>query len=166
MATSRFLETHQLVSSFVPVDMQTAANNGDWVSLVNFNRVLCVLFKGIGTAGDDPVFTLRQAQDASGTNAKALTFTNVYEKVGTQTGIAGFTAVTQAAANTYTNAASAEAQAIIAVEIDATMLDVNGNFTHVQMQIPDVGGNAQLGCGFYILSEPRSAGVDMPSAIA
>ena len=161
---SRFLETHQLVSAFVPVDMQTAANNGDWVSLVNYNRVLCVLFKGAGTAGDDPVFTLQQAQDASGTGATDLDFTTIYSKVGTQTSINPFTVTTQSAANTYTDATSAEVQAMIAVEISAPMLD--DGFTHVRMTIPDTGGNAQLGCGFYILSEPRSEGVTMPSAIA
>lgn len=164
MATSRFLETHQLIAGFVPVDMQTAANNGDWVSLVNYNRVVCVLFKAAGTAGDDPIFTLQQAQDAGGTGAANLNFTTIYKKVGVQTGINGWTVVTQAAGNTYTDTDSAEAQAIIAVEIDAPMLA--DGFTHVRLTIPDTGGNAQLGCAFYLMSEPRSAGKVMPSAIA
>lgn len=126
--SERFLQTANIVAGFVPVDMQTAANNGDWVGLKHYARCVAVLFKAIGTAGDDPVFTLKQATDASGTGAKELNFTTIYSKVGTQTGIANFTRTTQAAANTYTDTASAEAQAIIAVEIDAADLDVDNGF--------------------------------------
>lgn len=161
-----FFQTANIVSAFVPVDMQTGANDGDWVQLKDFRRCVALLFKGIGTAGQDPVFTLQQATDAAGTGAKALTFTTVYSKVGTQTGIANFTETTQTAANTYTDAASAEAQAIIGVEINAADLDVDGGFTHVQLSIPDTGGNAQLGCGFYLMLDPRYAGESMPSPIA
>ena len=164
--SEKFFQTANIVAGIIPVDMQTAANNGDWVSLKDYGRCVAVLFKGIGTAGDDPVFTLKQATDAAGTASKALTFTSIYSKVGTQTGIASFTRTTQTAAATYTDAVSAEAQAIIAVEIDAASLDVDGGFTHVQLSIPDVGGNAQLGCAFYIMLDPRHQGASLPSPIA
>jgi len=114
-----FVETHQVVAAIIPVDSQSAANNGDWVSLKNFGSVVCLLYKAAGVAGDDPVFTLRQATDVSGTSAKALNFTRIDAKVGAQTGVGSFTTVSQAAANTYTDTASAEAQAIMAVEIKA-----------------------------------------------
>ena len=164
--TERFFETANLTAAFIPVDMSAAANNGDWVGLTNYGRCVAVLFKGIGTAGDDPVFTLKQATDASGSGAKALTFTSVFSKVGTQTGLANFTRTTQAAASTYTDLVSAEAQAIIAVEIDAASLDVTNGFNHVQLSIPDVGANAQLGCGFYLMLDPRHQGETLPSPIA
>jgi len=164
--TARFLETADIVAAFVPVDMQTAANDGDWVNLQNFERCVAVLFKAIGTAGDDPVFTVKQATDNAGSNAKALNISTIWSKVGTLSGISGFTKNTQAAGATYTDAASAEAQAIMAVDILAEELDSEGGFTHIQLSIPDVGGNAQLGCGFYILLEPRTAGATVPSAIA
>jgi len=35
----------------------------------------------------------------------------------------------------------------------------------VRVTVADVGGNAQLGCLLYILSEPRHAAETMPSAI-
>lgn len=163
---SRFFQEANIVSAIVPVDLSTAANPGDWVSMANYNRVVAVLFKGIGTAGQDPVFTLEQATDATGAGHKALLFTTVYSKVGTQTGIAAFTKNTQAAATSYTDAASAEAQAIIAVEINAAELDVDGGFTHIQLSIPDVGGNAQLGCAFYLMLDPRDGGETVPNPIA
>lgn len=162
---SKFLEGNQIVAAIIPVDMSAAANDGDWFNMKNFRRALAVLFKGIGTAGQDPVFTLRQAQDATGTGAKALNFTEIWSKVGTQTGIGQFTKTTQAAANTFTDAVSAEAQAIMAVEILAEQLDVANGFTHIQLQVPDVGAAAQIGCGFYIGLDPAYAGETSMTAI-
>ncbi len=160
-----FLEKNQVVAAIIPVDLAAAANNGDWVSLKNFGRVAAIIYKAAGTAGDDPVFTLRQATDVAGTGAKALNFTRIDSKVGTQTGIGQFTTTTQAAANTYTDAVSAEAQAIMVVDIKAEDLDVDNGFDCVQLQIPDVGSNAQLGCALYILHEPRNAKAQLDSAI-
>lgn len=161
----KFLQKFNIASAFVPVDMSTAANNGDWVSLAKYGLVVIVLFKGAGTAGQDPIFTLRQATDNAGTGAKALNFEEVYSKVGTLTALGEFTRTTQAAANTYTDAASAEAEAIIAVEIRAAQLDVANGFTHLQLQIPDVGAAAQIGGAFYILGEARYQQDIPPSAL-
>ena len=141
-------------AAFVPVDMQAAANNGDWISLENYKSVLCVLFGAAGTAGDDPVFTLTQATANDGSGEKALTFEVIHEKVGTLASVASWTRATQSAATSYTNAASAEGQKIIMVRIDADELDVAGGFTHVQLTIPDTGSNAALGCGFYLMGNP------------
>ena len=55
----KLLEMVDIVSAFVPVDMQTGANDGDWVNMALYDKVLAVLFKGIGTANDDPVFKLQ-----------------------------------------------------------------------------------------------------------
>ncbi|MFN4017613.1 MAG: hypothetical protein ACK4JB_19895 [Reyranella sp.] len=161
------LEKTQIVAGIIPVDTQSGANNGDWVSLKGYGRCAVVFYKAAGVAGDDPVFTLRQAQDVSGTGAKALDFTRIDTKVGAQTGIGQFTTNTQAAANTYTDAASAEAQAIMVVDIKAEDLDVDGGFDCVQLQIPDTGSaGAQLGCALYLLHEPRYGTIPLPSAIA
>ena len=164
--TQKFFETANLVSAFVPVDMQTGANTGDWVGLTDYQRCVIVLFRGAGTAGDDPAFVLKQATDNAGTGSKDLTFTVVYSKVGTQTGIADFTRNTQTAATTYTDAASAEAESVIAVEVSSEDLDVDNSFSHVQLSVADIGGNAQLGCGFYLMLDPRHASQTPPSAIA
>ncbi len=164
--TQRFLEVADITSAFVPVDMQTAANSGDWVNLKSYDRVLAVLFKAIGTAGDDPIFKLQQATDNTGAGAKDLTFTTIWKKVGTLTGIAAWTKITQAAATSYVDTDSAEAQTIMAVEIRSEDLDAANNFTHVQLSVADVGGNAQLGCGFYIMLNPIRQGATLPSAEA
>lgn len=166
---AQLLEKLQLVAGFVPVNMATAANNGDWVSLKNYRRCLAVLFKAAGAAGEDPVFTLRQATDVAGAGAKALNFTTVQSKVGAdlQT-IAQWTTTAQAAANTYTDLVSAESQALICVDIKAEDLDIKNGFDCVQLQIPDVGATAQVGCALYILMDPLEQDVpaNMAGAIA
>jgi hypothetical protein len=164
--TARFLETADIVSAFVPVDMSSAANTGDYVNLSNYGKAVVVLFKAAGTAGDDPVFTLTQATDNAGTGVKALNFTTIQSKVGTLTGVASFTTTTQTAAGSYTDTVSAESQAIIAVEVRAEDLDVENGFNHIKLSIPDVGTNAQIGAGFYIMLHPRFAGASLESAEA
>jgi len=162
------VENSQILSAFVPVDLQDGANTGDWVALENFNQLSIVFFKAAGTAGDDPTLTIQQATDNAGTSAKALNFTTVYVKQGTLASVANFTKVTQSSGNTYTATDAAEEQAIWIVEISADDLDVSGGFTHAQGSVGDVGSNAQLGCGMYLATQPRfAAGVaDATSAIA
>ena len=161
-----FFETHQVQMAIVPVDLSTAANNGDWINVADYESVVCLLVKGIGTAGDDPVFKLQQASAAAGTGAKDLLFTKIYSKVGTQTSIGTFTVTDQTAATSYTDTASAEAQAIIGVEIACDQLDVDNGFTWVQLSIADVGANAQIGGAIYILNGPRYPQATLATAIA
>ena len=75
-----FCEKNQIAQGFLPVAMNTGANAGDWVSMKEFGRMAIVIFKAIGTAGDDPTITVKQAQDVSGTSPKALGFTEVRKK--------------------------------------------------------------------------------------
>ncbi len=163
----KLFDNAQLVSGFVPVDLSDGANTGDYVSLKNYSRCAIVLFKAVGTAGDDPTLTVVQATDVSGTSAKAVNFTAIKVKQGASLAAIGtFTNATQSAANTYTSTTSAEEQAIWVVEIDASDLDVDGGFDCIMASVADIGTNAQIGCMFYILDGPRYAGATMPSAIA
>ena len=167
ISNSLILENTQIVAGFGPVDMQSGANAGDWVSLKNYRKVAIVLFKGVGTAGDDPTLTLQQATAVAGTGAKDLTFTTIYKKQGTLSAIGQWTKVTQTAATSYTDATSAEAAAIWVVEVNAEDLDVANGFDCVQASVADVGSNAQLGALLYLLSDPSAAAApaSMPSAI-
>lgn len=161
MGKAQFIENHQIVAGIIPIDLATGANAGDWVSLKNFRHVTCVLFTAAGTAGDDPVFKMQQATAVAGTSAKDLLFDTIYVKATPATLLAAigqFTKVTQAAATSYTDATHAEIQKIYVVEFDDEDLDVENGFDCVQMSVADVGaGGAQIGCGFYILSNPRYA---------
>jgi hypothetical protein len=155
----RLVESANIVAGIIPIDLAGQANNGDYVSLKNYERCAVVLYKAAGVAGDDPVFKLQQAQDVAGTGVKDLLFTDIYKKLGAQTGVGVFTKATQTAATSHTDAASAEAQAIFVIEVKASDLDVNNNFDCIRVEVADVGaGGAQIGCAFYILYNARSGG--------
>jgi hypothetical protein len=161
-----FVEEAQIVMAIVPVDSQTGANTGDYVSLKNYERCTIVIIKAAGVAGDDPVITVTQAQDVSGTGVKALNITRVDSKVGAQTGIGTFTTNTQAAGATYTDLVSAEAQGIFCVEFQGSDLDVANGFDCLKVSIPDTGAaGAQLLTAIYILRGGKFNGATAPSAI-
>lgn len=151
------LENLNIVEGFPAVDLQTGANNGDYVSLKNYNRVAVVFVSGVGTPGDDPTLTIQQATDAAGTGAKALNFTTIYRKQAAVNlaGTTAWTKTTQAAANTYTNATAAEEALIWTVEFAAEDLDADGGFDCLRATVADVGTNPQPGYLCYLLSEPR-----------
>lgn len=166
---TRILERIQIVEAFTPVDLSTGANDGDWVSLKGYKRVLCVLHASVGTAAQDPTITLEQAVDVAGTSSKALaTVTVGWSKIGTTnlTAVGTWTATTQAAAATFTKTSAASAK-ILAVEVTADQLDADNAFDCIRMRVADVGANAQLGVGYYILADPRypDAPENMLSAI-
>ena len=164
----RLIDETQIVSGFIPVDMQTAANNGDVVSLKNYDHLTVILFKAVGTAAQDPVLTFTQATEVAYSTSKALaTIDEYWSKQGAAlTAIGTFTRTTQAAGSTVTlDATSAEEQGLYVFEIDASDLDVANGYDCVRCSVADVGGNPQLGCMLYVLSGPRHAATTMPSAI-
>jgi len=126
-----FLSIATVEMGIVPVDLQTAANTGDWCSLANYNRVAVLLI--------------------------TANFTVIHEKVGTLNAVTTWTRTAQTAATSYTNAAQAEFQSLQIVEFKADELDVDNGFDHIRLDVADVGGNAQLGCAIYIPFEPRYA---------
>ena len=163
MAT--LLDRVQIAAGFVPVDMATGANNGKWVNLTYYGRILIVFYKAAGSGSEDPVLTIQQASDVSGTGAKSLTFTTYYKNSGADLGAIGlWTQVTQSAANTCTLEGSE--QTICAVEFQKSDLDVANSFDCVRATVADVGATAQVGCVFYLLGDPTTTLRLLPSAIA
>lgn len=157
-----------LVPAIVPLDLQTA-RDGDWVSLKNCEGVLVVVFKGAGTAGDDPAITIEQATDVAGTSAKVCNaITAYYTKQGTLTSVGTWTKTTQTADELLQgDGTSAENQGLYAFSVAADQLDVANGFDCLRVRIADVGTNAQLGCALYVLYGLRNAmsPESLPSAI-
>lgn len=152
-------EVSDLVLGGGPVDLSTAALNGKWFNLRNCVGVNAVLIAGIGTAGEDPVISLSQAQDAAGTGAKVLNLKHVEYKVGATdivaasdiwARVAAIDADNQAAS--YSSAAidGAENKLVLCAFVLAGDLDGDNNFSHVRLQVADVGINAQLGTIIYV----------------
>lgn len=157
-----------LIPLITPVDMQTGDNQSDWFTLRDFERALIVLYKGIGTAGQDPIFTLLQGTSSAGAGSKALKISKVRSKVGATllSAIADFSVHTQAAADTYVDTVSAENEAMICVDVGAQDLDVQNGFSWLSLDIPDVGGNAQIGCALAFVYDGRFAQATPPSPIS
>ena len=160
-------EDMQIVLGIAPVNIAAGAQSGDWVNLKNYNRCAILLIKGVGIAGEDPVITVEQATSAAGAGAKALNFARIDKKQGTALDTIGqFTKVTQSEANTYTDDASGEVQAIWAIDIKAEDLDTDGGFTFLRASLNDPGTTSQLATVLYLLREPRYGQEALPSAIA
>lgn len=158
-----------IVPAVLPLDLQTA-RSGDYVSLKNAAGVLVVFFKGAGTAADDPTLELQQAKTVAGGSAKDLNgFVDIFKKQGTTlTGVGTWSKVSQTADEDFIgDGTSAEEEGLYAAWIPADILDVDNGFDCVQCNVKDVGGNAQLGCVFYIVHGLRyqAAPENLPNAI-
>ena len=148
-----------IIEGFPTVDLQTAANNGDYISMQNNSAILILFTSGVGTGGDDPTLTIQQATDACGTSAKALNIVTSPVKVWKKqaaTSLASTTTWTDASCcvstNTVTNATSAEQSAYWAVEYDAADMDVANGFDFIRATVADIGSNAQPGSLTYIVA--------------
>src|ERR1041384_1209331 len=72
MAQEGLGRLYDFSTGFAPVDMQTAANTGKRINLRMYGGIDILLFKGAGTAGDDPVLTLKQHTASSGGSSANL----------------------------------------------------------------------------------------------
>lgn len=148
-----------MIEGFPAVNLATAANNGDYVNVRDFDRIAVVFISGIGTAGDDPTLVLQQATSNAGGSVKDLNFTVIYRKQAA-TSLASTTAwtrTTQTAATSYTNTDGAEQSLIWVVEIDPASLDVANGFDYIRATVASVGANAQSGYLFYLGRHGRYA---------
>lgn len=146
-----------IVGAFRPVDLQTGANNGDYVSMKNYAGILVVFHSAIGTAGDDPTLNIDQATDNAGAGSKDLSVSGSARKVFKKqaatdllsTGVWSL-ADSDISGGNWTNATSAEEEALVTIWIDASDLDVANGFDFIRATVADVGTNAQLGACYYI----------------
>lgn len=142
---------------FAPVDMQTAGNTGKRVSVKDAASVTILLIKAAGTAGDDPVLTLKQhTANTAGTSANLVAIDHYYLKDAVAlAGTEAWTKVTQTAAATITDpggaGTSAEHQQIVAIEVNVD--DLTDGYKYISLDVADVGGNAQLGTVVYLLHD-------------
>jgi len=68
----RLVQQQHVVPAVWPVDLNTGANAGDYVSMKNYKHLTVIIT--INTAGGTAVVTMVQAKDVAATGAKALTF--------------------------------------------------------------------------------------------
>jgi hypothetical protein len=144
---------------FVPVDMHTAANTGKRFHMRDCGAVTAIIFKAVGTDGEDPVITLQEHTAAtSGVSANLAVIDKYWLKdEATLDGDEQWVEFTQTAAATITDpggaGTSAEHQQIIAITIEDT--DLTDGYEWITVAVGDVGDNAQLGCMLYIPHDLR-----------
>lgn len=166
-------EIGDLVVAAKPVDLSAAAVAGRWFNMANCDSVNALLISALGTAGDDPVITLEQAKDSSGTGAKALNLYRVDYKIGAT----AFTSATDKwqrvttinrdnPAASYTHTDGAENEFTVNVFIKDSDLDVNNGFRYIRIKVADVGANAQLGALLYIPIARKYTGAQNTSFLA
>jgi hypothetical protein len=163
--SKHILDKLDFVSGLVPINIGSARSS-DVISLKNWGRCAIVFHKGAGSASEDPTLTVLQASSVAPSNAKALTFTELYVKQGTLSSVGTWTKTTQSAANTYTNATLSESECVIVIDIKAEDLDVDNGFDCIQVTIADAGSVNQIAALFFVPHEPRYAKDGGISAIA
>lgn len=163
-----FFEQVQVVPAFIAGADQNADLTGDWVSLKNFQRCAIIFHKAAGTAGDDPSIRLQQATDVAGTGAKALTFNNIWHKIGA-TALSAIGVFTKIKITTPTDDLDLVSvngvdlltdvgESLIGVEIKSDELDVTNGFDCLNLLIEgDDVANANLCGAYYLLWGPRQA---------
>lgn len=144
-------------TGIAPVDLSSAAATGKRIHLKAGTGCTIVLFKGAGTAGDDPTVTLKQHTAASsGTTSNLAIIDHYYLKNATTlAGSETWTKKTQAAAATIADpggaGTSAESQQIVAISVNASQLA--DGYGWISLDVADVGTNAQLGAVLYLLHD-------------
>jgi hypothetical protein len=74
--TMRLVEQQHVVPAVWPVDFNTAANPGDYVSMKNYKHLTVVIMQN--TAGGTAAVTMLQASAVAGTGEKALSFSEYF----------------------------------------------------------------------------------------
>ena len=139
----------------VPVDFTTAEMNGLRVSLKDCESVDIVVMTTVGTAGQDVVLDVQQADAATAGNTKDLdVITHMFYK--TEAVLDGdelWVEQTQAIGSEVAVTALypiAEEEDIVVLHIEAADMDFANGFYWAFINIQDVGANVQLGCAFAI----------------
>ncbi len=163
-----FAEQCQIVSGFLPADMNSGAGAGDWISLKNYEKMTIIFFKGAGTATQDPTVQLIQGKTNSGGTPLALdVIDKIYKKQASSNLLSTgtFTVVTQTADQDFVgDGTSAEEVGLYIFDIYAE--DLADGYEYVQASVANVGANEQLGCILVLLWPPRYGEQTLLSAIA
>ena len=157
----KMIETVQIIDMLGagPLDLDTDRTM-DYVSVKNYRRGLMIFQSGVGTAGDDWNFTVRQADTAAGGNVKDLDIISEYWLKQAATNLlstAIFTRTAQTAdALVAGSATSAEQVGLLVVDLDFSKLDEANDFTFLGGTVTlDASGGAQYGSVILVLYDAR-----------
>jgi hypothetical protein len=121
-------------------DLGAAATTGIRFNMAGVPAVTVAIVKNLGTAGQDPTFTLYEHTAYTGGTSTALAVVDTfYSKTDTSAfdGSETWTKTTQTAASTITNAAWAEADLLLVFTVEAASL--SDGYTHISVDVADTG---------------------------
>lgn len=146
---------YDLSPMIVPVDLTTGTNTGLRVCLRDCEAVDLVVMSAVGTAGQDMVIDIQQANAATAGTVKDLDVIAhmFYKTEAILDGDELWVEQTQTEASEIAITALypiAEEQDIAVFHIEAADMDFAGGYYWAFLTIADVGANPQLGCVFAI----------------
>lgn len=147
-------EDYDISIGLSPVNLATGANTGKRINMAFVKSVDIVLVKGAGTAGEDPVITVRSHDASTGGSSADLDVVTSYH-VKSETALDGdeaWTTVSQTAGDISDPGGagtSAEEEQIVVFKVNAT--DMPATHNYLSVDIADVGAAAQLGAVLYII---------------
>lgn len=166
----RFLDDHLIVNGWTHTDINGVGAESDVISLKNFNHVAIVLDFGDTTAGGDADIVVYASDDVSKSHTTALE-SLTYRKSGGGTDDDSFSAAATVTDSKLDYVAAGEIvpdtddNAIVVIEVRAVDVKTAGSdYDCLYVDFGDPGEGCPVGCKF-ILSGPRFAGEDLPSAI-
>lgn len=139
---------------FVPVNLATAGGAARRISLANYGGVTFVFVASAVGTTDDPTPKLQQyTAYTGGTTADLAIMDVIYRKSETLLdGDEAWTKTTQTAATIMTAVAGeAEKENIYVIEVEADQL--SDGYTHVSLELPDIGSDAKLGTCIALLRD-------------
>lgn len=152
-------DRYDLGTGFTPVDMSVGANTGKRLNMTGLYSVDVVLVKAAGTAGQDPVLTLKSHSVASGGSPANLAIITEYyvKREATLDNDEVWEKFTQAASATITDpggaGTSAEEEQIVVFTVSQE--DMPAGSKYISVDVADVGAAAQLGTVLYI-TQPQN----------
>lgn len=155
--SGRLSEKVHIVKGIDPVaDAFAGTVTTDVVSMANYNRCTFEIIKGVGTTGTSTI-TVQASAANDGASPTAVPFT--YRRLCNTGDVVG--AITAATAAGFDTTAGSSERYVI--EVDAAALPAGKPWVH--LKAVEVANDPVLGGVEIFLSEPRSGGASLASAI-
>ena len=153
-----------------PKDLSGGAVNGPWISMQNYQHA--TIYIACGDVGADFTIELEQASDLSGTGAKTLALTEIYQadnSASTVTDRDKFAAVA-VTSDTHTVANATDDSFHHLIELDSASLDRDNDFSAFRLALSDAGSTATYVFAVAEMKEANFAGQEdstgiLPSAL-
>ncbi len=141
-------------SQILPVNLQTGANTGHRIHLMNYGAVTFVGYLAAGDSGQNPTFDLKEHNALTGGTSADLDVIDEYwqKEEASLDGDETWTRVAQSAASEVTDTDWDDAnEVLVAFTVRAEQL--SDTYEWVSVDVAQPGGGTPLGCVFAIMHD-------------